>query len=215
MPVPLGVPLPMFPLGSVLLPGMVLPLHVFEERYRQLVEVVLDQPEPVFGVTLIERGSEVGGGDVRAEVGCLAQVVEAAQTPDGRWALVAVGTERLRVVRWLPDAPFPRAEVDACPDGPVDAGLLTDALGPVEEAVRRVARLAECLGAPPLPDELELSDDPVLRTYHLAVLSPIGALDRQRVLVSSGPLLRAALLAELLAEQEELLVAQLEGGGPG
>jgi len=214
MSVPLDVPVPMFPLGSVLLPGMVLPLHVFEERYRRLVEAVLDQPEPVFGVTLIERGSEVGGGDVRAEVGCLAQVVEAAQTPDGRWALVAVGTERLRVVRWLPDDPFPMAEVEAFPDGPTDTALLSEALGPVEASVRRVAGLAERLGAPPLPEDLELSDDPVLRTYHLAVLSPLGALDRQRVLVSSGPLLRAALLAELLTEQEELLVAQLEDGGP-
>lgn len=214
MSVPLDVPVPMFPLGSVLLPGMVLPLHVFEERYRRLVEAVLDQPEPVFGVTLIERGSEVGGGDVRAEVGCLAQVVEAAQTPDGRWALVAVGTERLKVVRWLPDDPYPLAQVDAFPDGPADSALLADALGPVEVAVRRVAGLAERLGAPPLPDDLELSEDPVLRTYQLAVLSPLGALDRQRVLVSSGPLLRVALLAELLAEQDELLAAQLEDGGP-
>jgi hypothetical protein len=85
-----------------------------------------------------------------------------------------------------------------------------------------VAGLAERLGAPPLPDDLELSDDPVLRGYQLAVLSPVGALDRQRVLVSSGPLLRAALLGELLAEQEELVLAQLgedappdgEGTGP-
>ena len=80
--------------------------------------------------------------------------------------------------------------------------------------MRRVAGLAERLGAPPLPDDLELSEDPVLRTYQPAVLSPLGALDRQRVLVSSGPLLRVALLAELLAEQDELLAAQLEDGGP-
>jgi len=212
MSFPYPGPIPMFPLGSVLLPGMVLPLHIFEDRYRQLVEAVLAQPEPVFGVTLIERGSEVGGGDVRAEVGCLAQVVEAAQTPDGRWALISVGTERVRVTRWLADDPFPQAELEAFSEGPADASLLADALEPVEASVRRVAGLAERLGAPPLPDDLELSDDPVLRGYQLAVLSPVGALDRQRVLVSSGPLLRAALLGELLAEQEELLVAQLDDG---
>lgn len=213
MSFPYDRPVPMFPLGSVLLPGMVLPLHVFEERYRQLVAAVLEQPEPVFGVTLIERGSEVGGGDVRAQVGCLAQVVEAAQTPDGRWALVSVGTERVRVTRWLPDDPYPQAELEAFPEGPADRDLLADTLGPVESAVRRVAALAEQLGAPPFPDD-PLADDPVQRGYQLAVLSPVGALDRQRLLVSPGPLLRAALLAELLAEQEELLGAQLDGGGP-
>jgi len=208
-------PVPMFPLGSVLLPGMVLPLHVFEERYRQLVETVLAQPEPVFGVTLIERGSEVGGGDVRAEIGCLAQVVEAAQTPDGRWAVIAVGTERVRVTGWLADDPYPAATLEPFPDPEVDPALLADALGPVEDAVRAVAGLAELMGAPALPEELDLSDEPVLRGYQLAVLSPLGALDRQRVLVCSGPLLRTALLAELLAEQEEMLRAQLDAGGPG
>ncbi|MFM7064058.1 MAG: LON peptidase substrate-binding domain-containing protein [Actinomycetes bacterium] len=207
--------LPMFPLGSVLLPGMVLPLHVFEERYRALVEVVLAQPEPVFGVTLIERGSEVGGGDVRAAVGCVARVVEAAQTPDGRWALVAVGTDRLQVVEWLPDDPYPRAQVELLPDPVVDDALLSGALGPVEAQVRHVAGLAARLGAPPLPDDLELAEDLVLRLYQLAVLSPLGALDRQRVLVCEGPLLRAAVLGELLVEQEDLLRAELEGPGAG
>ena len=215
MSFPYPGPVPMFPLGSVLLPGMVLPLHVFEERYRQLVETVLAQPEPVFGVTLIERGSEVGGGDVRAEVGCLAQVVEAAQTPDGRWAVISVGTERVRVTGWLADDPYPAATLEPFPDPEVDPALLADALRPVEVAVRAVAGLAELMGAPALPEELVLSDDPVLRGYQLAVLSPLGALDRQRVLVCSGPLLRTALLAELLAEQEEMLRAQLDAGGPG
>ena len=101
------------------------------------------------------------------------------------------------------------------PDPEVDPALLADALGPVEDAVRGVAGLAELMGAPALPEELDLSDDPVLRGYQLAVLSPLGALDRQRVLVCSGPLLRTALLAELLAEQEEMLRAQLDAGGPG
>lgn len=215
MSFPYPGPVPMFPLGSVLLPGMVLPLHVFEERYRRLVETVLSQTEPVFGVTLIERGSEVGGGDVRAEVGCLAQVVEAAQTPDGRWAVVAVGTERVRVTNWLADDPYPAATLEHFPDPEVDPALLAEALDPVEDAVRAVAGLAAQMGAPALPEDLELSDDPVLRGYQLAVLSPLGALDRQRVLVSSGPLLRTALLAELLAEQDEMLRAQMNAGGAG
>ena len=81
--------LPMFPLGSVLVPGAVLPLHVFEPRYRALVRSCLDSGEPEFGVVLIERGSEVGGGDVRFDVGTLARIVQAGRFDDGRLAVVA------------------------------------------------------------------------------------------------------------------------------
>src|SRR5262249_51200285 len=106
---------PMFPLGSVLFPTLYLPLHVFEERYRLMVHHCLDGDRR-FGVVLIERGHEVGGGDVRTMVGTMAQILEAAETPDGRWAVGAVGTHRVRVHRWLDDSPYPRADVEEWPD---------------------------------------------------------------------------------------------------
>ena len=81
----------MFPLGCVLFPSVVLPLHVFEPRYRTLVQTCLDDDRE-FGVVLIERGSEVGGDDVRTDVGTVARIVEAEQLPDGRW--VAGGGRR-------------------------------------------------------------------------------------------------------------------------
>ena len=75
--------LPMFPLGSVVLPGVAIPLHVFEPRYRALVMTCLTE-DRLFGSVLIERGSEVGGGDVRANTGTLVRLLEAEETPDGR-----------------------------------------------------------------------------------------------------------------------------------
>ena len=90
----------MFPLGTVLFPHAVLPLHLFEERYRALAEACL-RGDGRFGVVLIERGFEVGGGDTRFGVGTVARIVEAARTPDGRFLLATVGTERLRVRSWL------------------------------------------------------------------------------------------------------------------
>jgi len=103
---------PMFPLGTVLVPGMVLPLHVFEPRYRQMVDDCM-AADRTFGVVLIERGSEVGGGDVRTDIGTRAGIVRAEQQPDGRWGLIAVGLRRIRVDRWLPDAPYrgPRSAI--------------------------------------------------------------------------------------------------------
>jgi len=205
--------LPMFPLGSVLLPGMVLPLHVFEDRYRQLVSDVLAADEPIFGVTLIERGSEVGGGDVRARIGCVARVIEAAETPDGRWAIVSVGTERFTVEQWLQDDPYPLAEVALWDDSPVADPELGNRLEVLERSVRRVAALACELGLAGLPDDLEFADDLSLRSHQLAVVAPIGALDRQRLLACAGPDLRTAVLADLLDEQELLIRAQLGAGG--
>ena len=105
--------LPMFPLGSVLFPSLV--------AAAARVRAALPRPGRThcstassreFGVVLIERGSEVGGGDVRTDVGTVARIVEAAELPDGRWALAAVGVRRIRVVEWLPDDPYPRAEVE-------------------------------------------------------------------------------------------------------
>src|SRR5829696_8282280 len=114
--------MPMFPLGTVLLPSVALPLHVFEARYRALVHDCLEG-ENRFGVVLIERGSEVGGGDVRSNVGTVAQIVEAARFDDGRYALVAVGRERIRVARWLDDQPYPRADVEVWDDATPEADL--------------------------------------------------------------------------------------------
>ena len=106
--------MPMFPLGAALLPGAVLPLVVFEPRYRQMVMDLLadDVNDPEFGVVMIERGLEVGGGDARTMVGTVARVIDMSALPDGRYALVAVGVERLRVSAWLPDDPYPLADVD-------------------------------------------------------------------------------------------------------
>lgn len=199
----------MFPLSSVLLPTMLLPLHVFEERYRVMVDHVLRLDQPEFGVVLIERGSEVGGGDVRTAVGCTARVLDADRSADGRWALLCIGEERLRVRDWLTDDPYPRAMVEHWPDPALGtAGLARDA-DRVLAAVRRVAALGSELGGPPLPEPLELSDDPAQRSYQLGVLSPLGALDRLDVLRAEGPTERLTLLSALLEEQEEVLRARL------
>ena len=138
----------MFPLGSVLLPGGLLPLHVFEPRYRQLVIDCLaaDDGDPEFGVTMIERGWEVGGGDERTNVGVVARMVQVDALDDGRYALVAVGTRRIRVNAWLPDDPYPLADVDDWPDDDPDADELPDRVGSAADRLRSVLELAVDVG---------------------------------------------------------------------
>lgn len=197
----------MFPLGTVLFPHGVLPLHVFEPRYRALVEDCL-AGDHEFGVVLIERGSEVGGGDSRFDVGSVARIVEVSRLTDGRYALVAVGTARLRVHAWLPDAPYPRATVEVV-DEVVASPACEDARAVVEQRLRRVLALASELGAPQPPGALRLDDDPVRAAFEAASLAPIGSFDAQGLLELDDPEVRLDRLATLLAETAELLELRL------
>lgn len=203
----------MFPLGTVLVPGMLLPLQVFEPRYRRMLDDCL-AGDQTFGVVLIERGSEVGGGDVRTSIGTLARIVQAEELPDGRWGLVAVGVERVRVAQWLDDDPYPRASVEGWPDPPGD--VPPDAFVEVTTLLRRAAGLCRELGRPGAPLDLELADDPLVAGYQAMVAAPLGPADRQRLLAAPTLGDRFELLVVLLTEQVEVLRAELAfGGGEG
>lgn len=202
---------PMFPLGSVLFPGLVLPLHVFEPRYRALVHDVL-AGDREFGVCLIERGAEVGGGDVRTDIGTVAQVHEAEELPDGRWALVAIGVRRIRVSRWLPDDPYPRAEVDDLPD-PLPTAEEVALLEPVVARLRTALAKAVELGDTRVPATIELADDPVVASHQAAALAPIATIDQHGLLAASSVGARLARLDQLLAEAIDLFDLRLAADG--
>jgi Lon protease-like protein len=190
----------MFPLGTVLFPGALLPLHVFEPRYRQLVQDCLAS-EPEFGVVLIDRGHEVGGGDVRRDVGAVARLLAVERLADGRYLLQAAGVRRIRVRRWLADDPYPRAEVEVWDDE--DAAVATrDRVDDVLVRLRRVRALASELREATGPIDVEVATDPLLASYHLAALAPVGPEDDYRLLASAGPAERLTLLETLLAGRE-------------
>lgn len=88
--------LPIFPLNTVLFPGMPISLHIFEERYKEMINVCLAETKP-FGVVLIHHGREVGEPAEPYEIGCLAKIAQVQPFPDGRMNMVAVGTERFRI----------------------------------------------------------------------------------------------------------------------
>jgi Lon protease-like protein len=199
--------MPMFPLGTVLFPTIFLPLHVFEPRYRVMTRHCLDTDNE-FGVVLIERGSEVGGDDVRTTAGTVARIIEAAELDDGRWVIGAVGTRRIKVHTWLPDDPYPRAEVEDWDD----AATATDLAGPYEQVVatlRNVLALKAELGESAVNATIELSEDPVLGSYQAAAVAPLGPADQQQLLVAPGAGDRLELLGHLLGEERDYLRARL------
>lgn len=208
----------MFPLGTVLFPGQVLPLVVFELRYRALTRECL-AADRRFGVVLIERGREVGGGDTRFGTGTEAEIAEVAELPDGRFVLLAAGRGRIRVRTWLPDDPYPQAIVEeltdpepAAPYGP-DEPTLPARLEVAERAVRRALTLGAELGLEQSPSiGATVPDDPVATLWQLCALAPVGPFDRQRLLEAPTSTERVALLEEVANEAAELFGYRLAGG---
>jgi Lon protease-like protein len=202
----------MFPLGTVLFPSGLLPLHVFEPRYRALVEHCLAAADgPEFGVVLIERGSEVGGGDTRVDIGTVARIVEASRFDDGRYALATVGTRRLRVLEWQPDDPYPQALVEVLDEPELDPADAADACAAVEQRLRRVLGLASELGAAVRTD-VELAEDPVRAGFQACALAPLGPFDAQQLLELDDPRARLDRLAVQLDDLAELLQLRLSEG---
>jgi uncharacterized protein len=205
--------MPMFPLGGVLLPGAVLPLHVFEPRYRTLVHDCLAAPEPEFGVVMIERGSEVGGGDLRSMIGTVARMMQVAQLDDGRFAIVCVGTRRIRVREWLPDAPYPRAEVDDWPDEwhpeQPSCAALHEPVAAMKVRLRRACALATELGDSVMNVVDDMSDDPLIASYQLATIAPIGPADMYSLLSAAGPAERLLRLDDVMDDLEAQLQFRL------
>jgi hypothetical protein len=204
----------MFPLSAVLFPWATLPLHVFEPRYRALAADCL-AGDRQFGVVLIDRGSEVGGGDHRVAVGTVAHIVNSSTFDDGRRLLLTRGGGRIRVVEWLDEDPYPVAAVTEIPDVHATPPLSTTDIQRAETAVRRCRGLLSELGtALPMPFEMGPVGGPEEQLWRLCQMAPCGALDSQRLLETDDPRALASRLVDLVdatADDVERLLAS--GGG--
>lgn len=195
---------PIFPLGTPLLPGGVLPVHVFELRYRMMMDDVVHSDVAEFGVVLIERGHEVGGGDTRSNVGTMARVLRHDELEDGRRAVVVVGERRIRVDEWLPDDPYPMAVVsdviDAPSDVDVDLEQRFDAM--IDRFVELLRNVDERFPSPGRREESESIDDYV---YRIGATLPLGPVDRQRILEAGGTAERLSRAVEAVADAEAVV----------
>lgn len=198
--------LPMFPLQAVVFPFTAVPLRVFEPRYQALLDRVL-RDESSFGTVLIERGSEVGGGEERFEVGTRLRVVGVTEMEEGHRGIVVAGVGRIRVDRWLEDDPHPWAEVSEYPDG-ADAAS-ADSLARARSLLERLMAIVSELGEDTRGIDLDVSEDPVTASFQLAALTPVTPLDAHRLLVAADPRRRVSTIIEMLDEQIGLLRASL------
>ena len=195
----------MFPLGSVLFPHMPLPLRVFEERYMVMLSRILPDEPSEFGVVLIERGQEVGGGEKRFTIGTVAQIQQLDADVDFV-VLVAQGERRIEILEWLEEDPHPAARVRDLADLE-----WTDDLRPLrekaEEAVRRTLRTASEAGDQLWSADVEISEDPVAAAWQLAAIAPVGPLDQIALLRSETMESLLTALIELMDSAGESLGA--------
>ena len=201
--------IPMFPLSLVLFPGQILPLHTFEDRYRTMVEEIIDKDRE-FGVVLIERGSEIGGGDTRKSVGTLAEIIESEKSNDGRWLLITKGTKRIETSRWLEDSPYPRAEVSFLDEEEFLSGDTGD-WRKIVTHMRRVLAILSELGDDVAPISINISEDPHVGSFQMSSILPITPFDSQKLLEVDSVSKRCALLKKFLVNLEETATSRLFG----
>lgn len=176
--------MPMFPLSTVLMPAMPLSLRIFEERYLKLLGDLMLSETPEFGVVLIERGPEIGGGEKRLGIGTLASVTDIG-TLDQFYGLESTGTQRFRVNAWLPDDPYPMADIDFIPDLVWNDSLMPARVH-LETKVRNLLAFASEFGDLQYGPETEISDDPMHACWQLAGMLPVGGLDQVDLLKSQS-----------------------------
>lgn len=166
---------------------MPLTLRIFEERYLKLLGQLLEEDEPEFGVVIIHEGEEVGGGaanEKRGTFGTIARVIE-VKTDEQFYGLVATGGERFRVNAWLPDDPYPVADIDFLPDLTWDDSL-TPLFETVEAKVRRFLSMASEFGDLEWQADIELSDDPMAACWQLAGIMPVEPEEKYLMLQSDS-----------------------------
>ena len=199
--------MPLFPLGTVLFPGLVLPLHIFEERYRQLVRDLLDGPEPhEFGVIAIRKGRETGVDGVSAlhEIGCTARLRQVTQHDDGRFELVTVGTQRFRLLGLDRSQPYLRGEIDLLTEETGDEAAAALAVKAVQHTFREYLDALATRGAARI-NVPELPDEPVLLSYLVAASMIVELSDRQVLLAEPDAAGRLAAERALLTKETRIL----------
>jgi Lon protease-like protein len=203
----MGEMLPLFPLGEVLYPGMLMPLHIFEDRYRQLVRDLLAGPEPrQFGVIAIRKGRETGVDGVHSlyQIGCTATLRRVDRLDDGRFDIIVVGARRFRLLGLGETQPYLQGEVEPLATEPVDPAAAEPAVRVVQAAFREyLDALTEWGGATVRLEELP--DEPLLLSFIVAAAVVIDLPERQALLAESDTLRRLAAERALLSRETAML----------
>lgn len=198
---------PLFPLNVVLFPGMALPLHVFEPRYRRMIADCLADRAP-FGVVLAEgegEGADVGEPIVWAHVGTLARIADYEKLPDGRYNLLAKGTRRFEVLQWNPGKAYLTATVRPFQDD--DEGVTDSVIAAARTALDAYLHAVMALVGS-ADQQIAIPDDPVDLSYLVGTCLTCEDCEKQVLLEMRSLARRLREGARMLRKETELLTQQ-------
>lgn len=207
--------LPLFPLETILFPDCLLQLHVFEERYKTMINRCIEESTP-FGVVLIREGTEVGPPALPFDVGCKARIVAVKRLDEGRIHLLAVGEERFRIVDYLKtDLPYQIGRVVALEDEPAECGIdgtstdTTDAQA-LSGLFQQYLSLLEESASVEIP-AIDLPDEPTPLSFFVASVLQLDAIEKQRLIETTDVCARMRWEIAAIHEQIEELKALRAG----
>lgn len=193
--------IPLFPLNTVLFPGQLLPLHIFEHRYRQMVADCLDAQQS-FGVVLIRTGLEVGSIATPYSIGTTAKIIQSETLPDGRLNILCVGESRFNILGTHTDQPYLSGTIDLWPWQPVQARTVQSSMERIRTRLSRYLQLLSKLISSSI--QIDLPDDPANLANLAAAILQIEANEKQQLLSTSS-------IGELLNRIDILLTREVRG----
>ena len=197
--------LPLFPLNTVLFPRMALPLHIFEPRYREMIQRCIDE-EIGFGVVLIKSGDEVGATAEPYSVGTVARILDAKRLTDGKLNLVTMGVVRIRILQTANDHPYLSGEIERWEDDMGDVRALPGVTRVAHQIFKEYVRdLVELSGAEIDANKQIAPDDPQILSYSIAVNLQIPNEDKQALLEMDTVEARLRYEITLLEREREFL----------
>ena len=199
--------LPLFPLNTVLFPGMPLPLHIFEPRYKTLINECAREQKP-FGVVLIKSGAEMGASAEPHDIGTTARITSVQRIAEGRLNIETIGQDRFRIIELLHDKPYLSAIVENYPmndSDSINAGLAANRLRPL--VTRYMTMLAKAANTS--FDKHRLPNDPLALAYLAAIVVQVPLMIKQNLLVMPSAVLLLQEEHTLYRSETALLNAML------
>ena len=195
--------MPLFPLNTVLFPGMVLPLHIFEPRYRLMIGRCIQDNKP-FGVVLIREGQEVGGPAEPYEIGTTAYITHAERQPDGRINIHTVGYQRFRIQQIEQREPYLIGLIEDFPVETAEAEHVSELVQSIQPLLSKY--LVALIEAADMNVSLEeIPDDGLALAYFIAITLPLPMEEKQKILASPGLLGMLTLEQSMLRRELALL----------
>ena len=200
--------IPLFPLGTVLFPQMILPLRIFEQRYRLMINECLKNDTP-FGIILIREGDEVQEGRLGTQaarphlVGTLAQITEVTKSVSGAFEITTIGTERFRLIDYHNDQPFMTGDIELWPEEIQPGVELNVEVAKVRTAFQGYLKVLTELARKEV--QMDIPTDPTDLSYFVPNWLQMEMETKQRLLEAPGPIQRLQTERKLVLAETDFL----------